>query len=201
MTTSKILAWHFLRNDRRLQHSPYTKVEVGQTLEVEPPLRLCSRGLHASVRAMDALRYAPGTILCRVELWSDVAWSLGQDKLCAQYRRVLWMADAEKVIGLWLVEEVEEKFRLERIEDETFSRVLAVRRAFLDGEATRAELNDAKMRMISVPFSDAWTLVWRVASYSAHFCTCWSGRNGERVWRLEEAVKALAPAGYDEVAR
>ena len=38
VTDMTLLGWHFLRDDCRLQFSPHTLVEPGQTLTVEPPL-------------------------------------------------------------------------------------------------------------------------------------------------------------------
>ena len=63
-TTQPILAWHFLRDNRCLAYSPHTVVEVGQTLEaLAQPLKLCSYGLHASERAIDALLYIHEVII------------------------------------------------------------------------------------------------------------------------------------------
>ena len=49
-------AWHFLKADRRLAFPPYTIVESSEKLTVDPDkLELCTYGLHASIRALDAL--------------------------------------------------------------------------------------------------------------------------------------------------
>jgi hypothetical protein len=90
-----LLAWHFLPADRRLRHGDGRVVEAGQVLSVpdlDRPLDLCSYGMHASICALDALQYAPGPIVCRVELSGEILRD--DDKVCAQHRRVLWMADA-----------------------------------------------------------------------------------------------------------
>ena len=87
-----VLAWHWLLESRKLQFAPYTAVEAGQELQHEGPLELCSSGLHASERLIDALRYAPGRVLCRVQLSGEVL--RGGDKLCGSRRKVLWMVDA-----------------------------------------------------------------------------------------------------------
>jgi hypothetical protein len=92
VTDMTLLGWHFLRDDCRLQFSPHTLVEPGQTLTVEPPLEMCRHGLHASMEPLDALLYAPGTIVCRVELSGKILQDY--DKMCAEKRTVLWMADA-----------------------------------------------------------------------------------------------------------
>ncbi len=83
--------WHFLTDDRRTGYGNIL-VEPGQTLTVEPPLVLCSRGLHACIRPLDALRYAPGAVVCRVRVGGTII--RGDDKLVASERTVLWMTDA-----------------------------------------------------------------------------------------------------------
>ena len=88
-----ILAWHFLPDDRRMQYPPHTLVEAGGVYRAKGALNPCRNGMHASERALDALRYAPGGVVCRVGLAGEII-PHGGDKLCARERRVLWMADA-----------------------------------------------------------------------------------------------------------
>jgi hypothetical protein len=52
--------------------------------------------LHASVDILDALDYAPGPIICRVELGGRI--ERGIDKCVAERRRVLWWVDGEKLL-------------------------------------------------------------------------------------------------------
>ena len=92
-------AWHFLRPDGWLNYPPHMKVEVGQTLTVDQEPILCERGLHASVRPIDALKYAPGAIVCRVRLGGTIV--TGDDKVAATERMVLWMAEADRVLVGW----------------------------------------------------------------------------------------------------
>jgi hypothetical protein len=94
--SEKMKGWHFLREDGCLQYSPHTRVKVGQTLTYEGPLYLCESGLHASRNILDALTYAPGPILCRVELSGVIVH--GNDKTVAQQRTVFAMADATELL-------------------------------------------------------------------------------------------------------
>lgn len=89
-------AWHWISADRMTRFNPRTPVVVGETLRVGTPLKLCARGLHASMRALDALSYAPGPIICRVRLSGKIVQ--GDDKLVASERTVLWMYDASTVL-------------------------------------------------------------------------------------------------------
>jgi hypothetical protein len=60
------IGWHFLSDDRTLGHGDGREVRAGETLSIEcnPELWKCS--LHASKHLIDALRYASGSICCRV---------------------------------------------------------------------------------------------------------------------------------------
>jgi len=82
-------AWHFvadtLRDGRPVPAD-------GEWLVHEGAVEMCAAGLHASKRVMDALTYAPGSTLCRVECRGDI--QEGEDKLVCRERRILWRMDA-----------------------------------------------------------------------------------------------------------
>ena len=86
------LAWHFLPVSCALGYGDGRVVAPGSVVSVDPErLDLCHYGLHGSVDVLDALSYAPGPVLCRVELSGRIL--RGDDKLCVETRRVVWMAD------------------------------------------------------------------------------------------------------------
>jgi len=84
--------WHFLAGDGKLGYKDERLVEVGVPLAAEGDLELCENGMHASKRILDALRYAPGTIICRVELTGELRHA--DDKMVGRQREVLWMLTA-----------------------------------------------------------------------------------------------------------
>jgi len=95
-----VLAWHFLQSDERLRFGRRSKVYVGQTMRRDPEeLELCKYGLHASVRPIDALKYAPGPVVCRVRLGGTIIEDT--NKCVASRRTVLWMANAERELRLF----------------------------------------------------------------------------------------------------
>ena len=96
MINRPVLGWHFLNGDGRLAYGNRQHVRVGEWLYVGEPLRICEVGLHASSRLIDALNYAPGPILCRVELAGELIEQ--DDKFCASQRRVIAMADASALL-------------------------------------------------------------------------------------------------------
>src|SRR3989304_933297 len=96
-----MLGWHFVSRDERERFGKRRVIRPGRTYKVKGPITLCKWGLHASERAIDALRYAPedGWIVCRVRLSGTILYDT--DKAVATERTVLAMADAEAVIHKW----------------------------------------------------------------------------------------------------
>src|SRR5271165_32903 len=93
MTTEPILAWHFV-GDKLRNGDPIPP--DGETLHYDRPLEMCKSGLHASVRIIDALQYAPGNTVCRVECGGEII--LGLDKLICRERTILWRVEAESIL-------------------------------------------------------------------------------------------------------
>ena len=86
-------AWHFvgdtLRDGRPIPLD-------GEWLSHDGELVMCESGLHASKRIVDALNYAPGKTICRVEVDGDIIHD--DDKLVASKRKILWRIDGEAVL-------------------------------------------------------------------------------------------------------
>jgi len=87
------LGWHFV-NDTLRDGSPIPA--DGEWLEYDGPCVICESGLHYSKRAIDALKYAPGNTICRVEV-SDIA-DQEHDKGVAARRRILWRVDGAELL-------------------------------------------------------------------------------------------------------
>ena len=97
--SDKTLAWHFTAYPDKLSDgSPRV---VGVTEVYAGPLLLCETGLHASIRAIDALFYAPGPYVSLVSCEGVV---LGDDKLVCSHRKPLWMVDATETLR-WFARE------------------------------------------------------------------------------------------------
>jgi len=94
--TEPFLAWHFtaatLRDGSPIPADNVTLTHVG-------PLVICQSGLHASKRLIDALRYAPGATICRVEISGQVERQA--DKLCATERTILWRVRGDELLRLF----------------------------------------------------------------------------------------------------
>jgi hypothetical protein len=93
-----ILAWHFLAAPDRLAHTGAPLV-VGEWQVHDGPVTLCSSGLHASMRSIDALKHAPGQYVGLVECDGEIVEE--SDKIACSRRRHLWVADATEVLRLF----------------------------------------------------------------------------------------------------
>ena len=85
--TKPVLAWWFSAA-RSLPHGDGRRVKLGRTHKVGGSIVPCRNGLHASVRPIDALRYASGAIVWRVEL-SGVIIPHDGDKFAASERKYI----------------------------------------------------------------------------------------------------------------
>lgn len=94
--TKPIKAWWFGETRTGLRYGDERQAEPGTTLEHKGGLILCESGLHASTNIMDALAYAPGPWIHRVELSGEMIQ--GSDKIVAQRRKHLWVIDGEEVL-------------------------------------------------------------------------------------------------------
>ena len=86
--------WHWIRADHTLRTGEV--VVPNGIYRAVGPLKMCKNGVHASRRALDALQYAPGPVVCAVELSGEIQHDT--DKSVARERRVVWMADATNVL-------------------------------------------------------------------------------------------------------
>jgi len=117
-------------------------------------LVMCNVGLHASLRAIDALKYAPGPIVCRVELRGERIDD--EEKSCASERKVIAIADATMTLhefACWCAETALRRERKAGHEPDKRSwNAIHVKRRWLRGDATDDELESAR--------ATAWVAAW-----------------------------------------
>jgi hypothetical protein len=86
-------AYHFVSDTLR-DGSPVP--DNGVTLVHDRPIKLCASGYHASRRVLDALQYAPGSTLCRVNCSGIVEET--KDKLVCSERTIIDRIDATDIL-------------------------------------------------------------------------------------------------------
>jgi hypothetical protein len=89
-------AFYFATKNRKLRYGDNRPIVVGETHTVDCKPIPCEQGLHASKRLIDALRYAPGTVLYLVELSGEIVET--DDKACATERKYLAEFDLSDVL-------------------------------------------------------------------------------------------------------
>jgi hypothetical protein len=91
--TEVVQAWHFvgklLRDGRPVPADGVPLIHDG-------PLVMCESGLHASERIIDALRYGPGSTICRVVCGGEMLRDT--DKLVCRQRVILWRVKGEALL-------------------------------------------------------------------------------------------------------
>jgi len=90
-----IKAWWFAAK-RSLPHGDGRRIRVGRVHLHHSSLVICKSGLHASRKILDALRYATGSVLYRVECSGEIIEE--GDKLVCTRRKYLAVMDAEEIL-------------------------------------------------------------------------------------------------------
>ena len=88
-------AWHFLYAGNKLRDDRKAPKD-GVVLRHAGKLKICESGLHASIRPADALKYAPGPILCLVECGGKIAHQ--PDKLVCTERTIIARMDVTEML-------------------------------------------------------------------------------------------------------
>ena len=185
-----MLAWHFLSEDKRLGYGDGRSVEVGVPLECDGEPALCDNGMHGSIRLIDALRYASGPIVCRVEIEGDIIE--GDDKLCGRRRTVLWMLDATELLHEFACQCAEDALALVAEPDPRSVAAIAAKRKWLSGEITDEELADARAAACAAARTAARNAEWADALAAADAADAAADASDARA-----AAWAAAIAKYD----
>lgn len=188
-----MLGWHFVKNDRRLGYDDNRIVKAGRTYKVsrDKPLSLCKYGLHASKRCIDALKYSPGSVVCRVELLGEIRHDT--DKSVAYERSVLWTLDAEMILHEFACRCAEGALKQVDNPDPRSIAAIKAKRDWMAGKITDSELAAAEAAVKAAAWKTAWITARNaaVSAYAAWGAACWTAWGA--AWRAAEAaVKAEA---------
>lgn len=164
--SERIQAWHFLPANGRMRWGKWKNpVRAGVTYVHRGPVKICETGLHASIRAIDALEYAPGPIACIVECWDEVQQDA--DKLVCRRRKVLAMADCTRTLHLFACDEAERALTLVGNPDPRSVEAIRIKRLWADGKATDDELAAARAAARDAAGDAAWVAAWVAAGDAA----------------------------------
>ena len=175
-------ALYFSTEDKKLRYGDNRIIVVGETHRVDCSPKCCNIGLHASKRAIDAVSFAPGSILFLVELSGDIDEQ--EDKLAAQSREYLAEFDATD-----LLREFARKIALINIEkikpycnEESYN--LIIHWLKTGDEATRSAAYSAAKAAANSAANPAANSAARSAAYSAW--SAWSA--AESAWAAAESA-------------
>jgi hypothetical protein len=160
-----MLAWHFCTEDRMTRFAPRMPIVVGETLTHDGPLVLCESGLHASVRAIDALKYAPGPIVCRVELGGNIRRDT--DKCVAEKRTCLAMIDATTIFHEFACCCAEVALLIAEVDDSRCWQAIEAKRAWLRGEIDDHALAAPRDAARAAAWDAARAAAWDAAGVAA----------------------------------
>jgi len=192
-----MLGYHFvgvtLKNGEPVPPDGEWLVRVG-------PIEPCVSGLHMSERPFQALQYAPGSTICRVELDGElVPHDEPIDKWVGRRRRIIGRADATEMLRrfaadqalsvshLWDMPTVVRDY-LETLDEST--RVHAETAA----EAAARDVWAARVVVASEKSAEAWDAAW-AGAWAVAGMVPWSvPRNA---WAVRAAVRAAVAVPWD----
>jgi hypothetical protein len=191
-----VRAWYFCTDERKLRYEDKRAIVDGETLTVEGEPVLCKWGLHASESLVDALSYAPGAVLCRVEVGGTVL--RGDDKLVGTSRKVVWSIPSAIVLPM-AVEFA--RWCADRAESAAWSAADAARSAHAAAADAWSAADAA--RSAHAAAADAWSAANAARSAAAWsavdvWSVAWSAANAARSaeksaqnkWWVDQLVKA-----------
>jgi len=176
-------AFYFSRKDKRLRYGDNRTIRTGLTHKVKGEIKLCNNGLHASVRLIDALKYAPDSYLWLVDVPSGC--HVGKDKLCGSSRTYLSGFNAEKLLREFARKQA--LINIEKIKPYCPKKDYETILYFLNtGEGSTAAARSARFASRSAARSasrsaaeSAWSAA-ESAAWSAAESAAWSARSASR---------------------
>lgn len=170
MRKKKVLAWHFVRDNRPLGYDA-TGLEPGY-------VNIWKAGLHGSLTVFDALQHATSPCLCRVSMWGAIQQE--DNKLLATHRQVLASKDVSSELRLWGCWCVRQVWHL--LTDERSRKAVETAEAYAVGKATSQELKAAGAVAWDAARTVSGTVTWAAAGAAA----------GVATWETARAVSGVA---------
>jgi hypothetical protein len=202
---SPVLAWWFSASTYRLANTG-TRFRVGHTNIVTGKIIPCEHGLHGSLLAIDALKYAPGSNVIR-GLFDGTVVEHNNDKIACSRRTPLVIADATMLLqefAYWCA-----RTQWDLLTDQRSRTAIETKARWIRGEATDTELAAAR--------DAAWAATRDASAASAaardaaRYASAASASDSAAAWAGDSAARAaqnielerrlfalLATKGYTE---
>lgn len=190
-----MLGWHFLKEDRRLRWGTQEVVEEGKIYSCDPKkeLLLCEYGMHASRRLLDAFKYAPGPIVCRVDVTGDLVYE--SDKFVGRHREVIWMLDATNILHEFACRCAEDVLTFIKNPDPRSLAAIKAKRDWMQGKISDHDLRvarEAAWKVREAASGAAWAAsdaaregAW-AAAWGAAWAAAWGAREAAAASTAEE---------------
>ena len=166
MAKKAIRAWHFLadKDGKPVLRDGSPAPKIGEKLTVKPPLVICSHGLHASIRPIDALEYSPGPWACLVECGGEIVRE--PDKLCCSERTIIGMVDATRVLQYFACDCAAMAIETDLDANQELWLAVDMKLAWLDGLCSDDDLAAARAAAWDAARAAAWDAA-RAAAWAA----------------------------------
>lgn len=166
MSQGTRIGWHFLSDDGLLRFGDYRKPRKGEWVKMlgfgNPILNQI--GMHASQTVLDALNYAPGSLLCRVKVRGDIV-SDG-NKFAGRERLIIARADATRMLHEFACDCAMIALKVAKNTNQQSLSAINIKRRWLSCNASDLELSNA-FESASEAAMDAnygvdWAALWTV---------------------------------------
>jgi len=176
-------AWHFIKNNKRLGYGDNRIVKTNRTYKVQGEIQICGNGMHGSKRIIDALKYANGSIVCRVDITGGIIED--DDKIVGRNRRIIWMRDVTNILHEFACRCAEDDIRLVSEPDPRSIAAIKAKRDWLAEKISDEELATA--------WEAGGHAAWEAAGHAS-----WEAA-GHASW--EAAMRAAGYAARDAARR
>ncbi len=188
-TSDRREAWHWLKADFTAGSGTEPAWAIGEerVIKGSRKLVLCERGYHSSPTPFGGLEYAPGPLLCRVEIEGIAGGD--ETKNVSRIRKLLDVRNVEKELRLFAADCAERALLREREHGREPDRrswsPIEAARSFVNGLITPEELAAAWAAARDAAWDPAWDAARDAARAAAWAAARDAARDAERAWQRE----------------
>ena len=177
-------AYHFLKADMTAESGQEEPWVIGEKRSIKGEIALCERGYHSAPTPWEALTYAPGPMLCEVQVARPVAKD--RDKQVSRTRLLIAAVDVTSILhefACGCAEDVLPLFEQSHPHDSRPRKAIETKRRWLRGEATDQELAAARAAARGAARAAAGDAAWGAARAAA----------GDAAWALPGPLPGTLP--------